>query len=628
LTRQLNARSKPFFRNSKIRNLLISIVALSFIWPLQFLSKIFQPESVDASWMIALSEAWQQQWVFGNDIVFTYGPLSFLSTRVLLHDSVWPLICFDIFFAGSFIYIIYKILEEKYTNTRALLILLTCFLFKQAMFLSLVFTLQFLVLLYLNAYKKEQKIWLLLHAIITTTLIFYIKFNLAFISIAIFILFVTQLGISKDILIRKAAGAVLLLFISIFLTSLLLPVYLSTYIHAGIQLIYSYNDAVYVYPSTLLNQALAVITAVIFFAIVYVAAIGIRNKSIAEKIVALIFIILAFIIFKQSYVRADIEHLKDFFYVLPALLIIYMYISGSTHKLIHASLLLLWSTSIFISSYIYKDYFYPVKKVAAFPSYFNTMYAGFNYYDQLSKETLSENIKREIGTSTVDIIPWEASVLILNKLNYNPRPVIQSYQAYNQTLDEINAENYNSTAAPEYVIYGTNSIDRHYHFFDDTQLKEALYKNYYMIDTFNCNKEEMILFKRKKISLPIDFVKASSGEKNIEEVMNIPGVKYPLMIKIKLKYSLIGELQKLMLRAPYSEILITQQRGTIDTFQVATSILAGGVFIDHFINNREDAIDYFKGTTGERNRVKSIQIKTGNDVCWQNKWQYELYELR
>jgi len=578
--------------------------------------------------MIALSEAWHQHWIWGNDIVFTYGPLSFLSTRVLLHETLWPLLCFDIFFACSFIYILYKILEEKYSATRVALILVTCFLYRQAMLLSLVFTLQCLVLLYMNMYKKERNTWLLLHAIISTTLIFYVKFNLAFVSIGVFILFIIHLYLLKYISARKAIGITLLLFASIFLSAHILQVNLSAYVCTGFELIYSYNDAVYVYPSSTLTKILAVISLIIFPAIVYVIAVFIRYRSAAEKITGFVFIVFVFVIFKQSYVRADIEHLKDFFYLVPPVVIIYMYISGSIKKIFLCALIVLWSVGAFVSVYVYKDYYYPIKKIAAIPSYFNTMYTGFDYYNQNIKTTLPENIKKEIGRASVDIIPWEASVLILNKLKYNPRPVIQSYQAYNQTLDQLNADKYNSANAPEYVIYGINSIDSHYHFFDDTYLKAALYKNYLLVDSFQYGTEEMILFKRQSRPLRTDFIKRSSGEKNIAEVVNIPESKFPLMIKVQLKYSLIGEMEKLLLRAPYSEIVIAQQNGTVDTFQVATSILAGGVFIDHFISTRKMAIDYFNAAAGQSNRIKSIQIKTENDVCWKNKWQYELYEFR
>ncbi|WP_033417392.1 hypothetical protein [Cytophaga aurantiaca] len=614
------------------RSLLIAFAALSCIWPLQFISHVHFTEaftSVDASWMLTLSKAWEQQKVWGNEIVFTYGPLSFLSTRVLMDGSIWPLILFDVYFAASFLFIIYKVTKNSFTWRRAAVIVLTCFLYKQAMLLSLVFTLQLIAILYLNQYRKGRNLIYILQAILITTLIFYIKLNLAFAAILIFIIYIFYLKALDCISWKYVVTSIITLLVVIQFSSLALPVNLYAYVVSGIELIVSYNDAVYIYPDTFFEKTLSgSIVAICIFIAFYILK-ELRNTFLQQKIIYSIFLLLLFILFKQSYVRADVEHLKDFFYCAPACILIFVYVSNFKTEYMYLPLTILWIVSLSLI-FFFKDYLFPVKKILAFPAYLYSSIYQPNYYKQQHLRKLPLHVTEAIGKGTVDIIPWESSAIILNKLNYNPRPVIQSYQAYNETLDKINEQYYLSDAAPDFVLYSINSIDHHYHFFDDTYLKKALYKRYYNIDTFTCEKEQMILFKKSNIRQQKEFRKVASGKIDINDSIVVPESNYPLMIRIKLEYSLVGNIQKVVSRAPYSEIEMRLEDSSSVGFQAATSILAGGVFIDRYIENRDAAAAYFcsEHYFSAMKKIKLIKIHIDNQIRWIEELEYEWYELR
>ena len=615
----------------KHKEIILACIALSCIWPLQFISNIDLPAdftSVDISWMLSLSHAWEQQRVWGEEIIFTYGPLSFLSTRVITGNSAaWILLFFDLYVASSFVYIIYKILKKAFTWRRAAVILAACFFYKQAMLLSLVFTLQLLAILYLNQYKHEKKWTLLLQAVLFTALIFYIKFNLAFVSILIFIVYIVYLNSAEIVSIKQACVILSCLVAFIYSFSLLLPVSPGSYVATGVELVMGYSDAVYLYPQSFWENVLAGIMVAVFFSVPVLILKEFKYNNTAQKILGSIFIVLLFVVFKQSYVRADIEHLKDFFYCAPPVIIVYMYISTYRPAFLQWTVCALWLMSIGITI-SFQDYFYPFKKVLAFPAY---VYSGFqrpDYSKQISKRELPPYIRKEIGDASVDILPWESSLLILNGMNYTPRPVLQSYQAYTGKLDQLNADWYNSYEAPEYVLYSINSIDQHYSFFDDTQLKKILHNRYYSIHEFSCGKEEIILFKRSKVQMQKDFRKVLTEERNINDTIQIPVSKYPLMVKINMQYSLIGEFQKALLRAPYSVMEMHVGDSTTVSCQTAALVLEGGVFIDRYINNRDDAVKYFNEQADKINKIKSIQLQVGNTLCWKDKVICEWYELR
>jgi hypothetical protein len=610
--------------------MILALIALSCIWPLQFISKLnFHSDltSIDASWMLALSNAWSQQLVWGKDIIFTYGPLSFLSTRVLINNSVWALFVFDVYFACSFVYIIYKVIGNTFSWKKSLLILLTCFFYKQAMLLSLVFTLQLFVILYLNQYKQEGEYACGFQAIALTVLIFFIKLNLAFISPLIFVLYIFYLKMGKVLSWNASIISILTLILTILFCSLCFPIDIVGYISTGVSLISSYGDAVYIYPQTFLEKIFTGSILAVFILCIFYILKKQKNRPSSEKIICLIFMLILFVEFKQSYVRADIDHLKDFLYCVPATVLIFMYVINARCKYIYWALLLPWALCI-VLMIRFQDYYYPIKKVLAFPAYFYSMLHPPDYYEQAENRMLPKNIKQKIGNSTVDIIPWESSLIILNRLNYAPRPIIQSYQAYNGSLDKINANRYLGKNAPEYVLYSINSIDQHYHFFDDTYLKEALYSKYTIIDTFRCCNEYMLLFKRNTSTLPYTFVKIANGEMNHTNIFSVPISKNPLMVKIRMKYSWLGTLQNTFLRAPNSEIRITLTDSSKRVYRTGISILEAGVFMNPYIENKKDAFNFFNKRKEAIQKIKTFQMRLEKTIFWEDIIEYEWYELR
>jgi hypothetical protein len=428
--------------------------------------------------------------------------------------------------------------------------------------------------------------------------------------------------------IKQACIILCCLITSVYFFSLLLPVRLGSYVTTGLELVLGYSDAVYLYPQSFGENMFAGVILVVFFSTPVLILKEFKYNNTAQKILGCMFALLLFVVFKQSYVRADIEHLKDFFYCAPPMIIVCMYVSAYRPQFMQWTVIVLWLISICITV-SFKDYLYPLKKILAIPAYAYSVVQRPDYSGQVSKRELPQYIRKQIGDASVDIIPWESSLLIVNGMDYTPRPVIQSYQAYAAKLDQTNAEMYNNECkAPEYVLYSVNSIDQHYNFFDDTQLKKILYNRYYITDTFTCGREDIILFKSNVIRKQSNFRKIFTEQRNINDTIQIPASKYPLMVKVNIQYSWIGTFQKFLLRAPYSAMKMHMGDSTAASYQMAASVLEGGVFIDCYIKNRDDAVKYFQGQAEKINKIKSIQLQVGNTICWKDKVTYEWYELR
>jgi hypothetical protein len=60
---------------------------------------------LDVSWQMTLNYARAMHWTWGKDIIYTYGPLGFLGTRLGFGISRWAFLLFDIFFVANMFYL-------------------------------------------------------------------------------------------------------------------------------------------------------------------------------------------------------------------------------------------------------------------------------------------------------------------------------------------------------------------------------------------------------------------------------------------------------------------------------------------------------------------------------------------
>ncbi len=625
---------KPFSNLSTAQQLIVSIVSCSFLLPIQFFTQIhlnFENKGIDHSEMMTLSYAFIRGWKYGEDIIFTYGPLSFLANRTDFSQNRLVFLLFDLYFFSSICFAFFQFLKTKDGLTTLLVFFLTCFFYKNAMFLTLVFTLQVVALLYLILYHSTNNILYVVQASIITWLIFFIKLNLAFVAVFILLVFVLYYVITKALSLSQGAILIILNVLTGLLLFQLLPVDIQGYIQSAIYIVNDYSEGATVPPTSDLMWLLIVILFCVVLFVGYLILSSIKATAF-QRLINFNFALLTFICFKQCVVRADLEHLKDFPFIFPWMVCGYWYVFNSFfNKTSYSKLLLIpLITSWLFASYIlilFGDHQYILKKFITVPAYFINMYQGYDYYQEASKRKLPPKILNQVKHKSVDIIPWETSTLILNKLNYNPRPVFKTYQAYSPYLDAINAHKLMGNTKPTFIIYAENTIDKRYSFFDETQTKLAMLLGYEVVDSFSYNQEQNILLKAKvngKIKKSI-IEKAELKKATIL----IPTSSNYLLLKANFNYSFLGSLVRIFYQAPLLEAKITTAQGHSYVYTVNIATLKKGVFVNKHISNTPAAQRYFEGNL-ERDcdNIVKIEFLEQMPSFWQKQIYYELQELK
>ena len=156
-----------------------------------------------------------------------------------------------------------------------------------------------------------------------------------------------------------------------------------------------------------------------------------------------------------------------------------------------------------------------------------------------------------------------------NKLNYNPRPGIQTYANYDSYLDEIGYTKYASQNKPEYIIYCAEnfnndaSIDNRYPFFDEPKTKIAMLENYIIIDSF----ENQLLLK-SGIKKPLIYSDEKPVNCKINTVIEIEKSKDLVYMKFNINYSNLGKIVRFFYQPPSLKVKFTLDNGKQYTFKI------------------------------------------------------------
>jgi hypothetical protein len=266
----------------------------------------------------------------------------------------------------------------------------------------------------------------------------------------------------------------------------------------------------------------------------------------------------------------------------------------------------------------------------------------------------------------VDAVSVDVQSVYINHLHYNPRPVPQSYQAYNRYLDNLNAVKYASGSAPGAIIYQSKTIDRRHPFWDESITKRIMLANYIFFPDSGSIFDEVYYLKRyPDIAGALKEGRIPGGRWHYEPTGHqegrIPGFLYLkrraqplastytmdrqeslrfdtpfrvehaddlLYLTAHIRYSFVGWLRGLFFQPAPIYATLTYANGKKDTFRACRPILETGVLLNKKVSDHEDTATFFR-TLGRANiAVTSITFTTPHPVCFRQTIPSEIWRLR
>lgn len=608
------------FKNISYRYLFFLLFAIA-AFPFHFFAI---PESgIDGSWALSINLAIKNNFIWGKDYLFSYGPLGYLATRIKDYVPSYQIVVFQLLVWINLCFIQFKISN------------LFIIFEKKHFFLGLLFTacIYNYIQLELSSFLLLSFIFWIIDALMNDKLssaiiaffislfMFFIKLDSGIIILFFLILFyLHQLLTNKN---RYQYFFLLLLHIAlVLLLSNKLKVDLPNYLISSVHVIGSYNDAMYLENSTLkIVMGICVLIVFVLYSLVNLKIIF--SKS-AYTLSYFICMCVLFILFKHGFVR----HQGYGFLYPPLTLILALFLvqffTPTSLKIFKVLYLILIPTSIIISSFLFienidisKPYLFNAKiKALDFISLklYNKKYVPpqrkITGIDKANSSIiLPKRIKDEIGKSTVDIVPHFVSMIYDNKLNYNPRPGIQTYANFDSYLDLKGFEKYTSQSNPEYIIYCAEnynndaSIDNRYPFFDEPKTKMAMLENYTIIDSF----ENQLLLKSGK-KKPLIYSNANPINYKLNTAIAIEKSKDLVFIKFDVNYSNLGKIARFFYQPPSLKVKFTLDNGKQYTFKIIKGLLNEGVIVNKLLLSNKDIQLLYKNQLNSIPEIKTIEI--------------------
>jgi len=199
-----------------------------------------------------------------------------------------------------------------------------------------------------------------------------------------------------------------------------------------------------------------------------------------------------------------------------------------------------------------------------------------------------------VGDATIDLVANEVGLLILNQLDWQPRPVFQSYSAYTPKLQELNARALSSARAPEFVLMGGRSIDVRLPTLDDAALLQVLLRDYEAV----LEEKEYLLLRRSPDAgapapeRPVLF----DGQVALGDPIDLRGLQGDcLLLEVEMPLTPKGRLLSFLYQAPRAAIEIVLVDGARYRFRLVPEMTAGGAILYPVLGKHEDWVRWYAG---------------------------------
>jgi hypothetical protein len=612
-------------RSNKEKLARIGLLALIALWSLPRV--LSRPEGgLDPSHKLGIKMATLQGLQFGREIIFTYGPLGWLNPvyanhRLWLISVSYILLAHGLFFL-SLALLLNRSRPEK-LNYLVLLLLVPAVIFLERPYVLL---LAATILIFLTAEKDGRNNYAsLLGLSVCLAITSLIKFMAVPAAAGLLIAFFFISAGKKRV---KEGAFAFLAYVAGFTSLWMLAgqklTNLPAYFTTSYQLSSGYSDAMAIGDDAW--QLVVGLSCIIFILALLIYASIKRHSSTANFIWLNVGTL--FIAFKHGFVRNDC-HAQIFFSVVGVILICLYFVQSkpgslpvlkigtivfilivafSIQRLLVNLSTNVWEQNIFQKAPSYARATTLILHPSRGATIITDSKAAIRYVYRQDR-ALVEKVRGR----TVDILPWDTAWIWANNLRWSPAPIFQSYSAYTQQLDNINAAHYSGGDAPQSIVYGLQAIDGRYPLFDEPAVFSTIMQNY----SFEQKTKNFVLLahqRQRKLGQ-----KKTIAVQTVQVDRQIVVPKYrqgPLFAKIDFEYSKRGNLLKLVYKPMFTHIRFQFDDSSYSPyFRFVPSVAKDGILVSDYVENIDDLAKVFQGRHTRRITAIEILVHT--------YWQYQ-----
>lgn len=466
------------------------------------------------------------------------------------------------------------------------------------------------LLSYLLHYKSSRWVYLFMGLLLTVFAI-YVKSYVGIITGVISATYFIYLGVSRKKLIEMILPGV---YLSLLYFLGWLIIFNSTegfidYFIGIIQLAGDNSSAASYYPWN--NWWVLSLFLVLIISLPFI------NRRTDNRMIAVLVLPAVFAGWKHGMAREDLSHYHGLFSLIVLVMIV-LVIGAKQKRMINlvicaGSVLLLNYNGEQLDNYLKPDY-----QSASFERLLQ--FWKPQQTNSIEHHKLSEEINTLVGNKSVDVYPWDYSIIAANSLNWQPRPILHAYASYTQWLDNENNLHFQSEKAPEFILWeldkittdlnGGNmeSIDNRYLLNNEPLTIETLLKNYRGVK----REGHLLLLQKRETPLKTQSKETLQLASHIGDWINLPshGNESLLRFKPQLQKSFTQGLKSFFYKDEQYWILLKTSGGSIYKYRIVPKLAESGLWINPLIvhHNAEDLIVTEVAIVSSGNEIVSSQF--------------------
>jgi hypothetical protein len=243
-----------------------------------------------------------------------------------------------------------------------------------------------------------------------------------------------------------------------------------------------------------------------------------------------------------------------------------------------------------------------------------------------SSQIDSQPAQMQLQGKTVDVLPWEVSLVEANQLRWQPSPIFQAYSTYTQWLDRRNLEFYQRTP-PDTVLYSFAAIDGRHPYFDQPQttlFQLCHYQPDPNVPPFGTASAGWVALLQPRPTplcagdraAPVGQPQAARWQQQIElPLAPAADSRHLLLAQIDLPYSPWGKLYSLVFRTPPVFLQVFYATGTVATYRLVLDTAKAGLLVSNLPTQFDDSLKLWQGDLNS-GLVREIALTTPNPAVF------------
>ena len=568
---------------------MLARVALAlWIWTMALQVKVHPAiAGLDHSGAFTFNYAHAHGMVFGRDVAFTYGPLSYLTLPMPIGNNLEQGFLFQLL-----VWVVFCSVTGWFFFTRRTP--LACvLLFAVGMFLGrdafLVFGyagpdmfLVYLGLVLLGGALIGRR-WMLWYvaAAAVCTLVFFVKFSSAATLAGAMALFTAAQFLLDAQKARRAALILAAVPAAIFLVHVTFygsPLWLWRYIRVAMEMSSGYGVTMSEGSDTG-----GLVTAIVLIIVWLLSAFVLYWRRVASWSLAFACSGPLFLEFKHSFAR-EAGHIEIFFMFVPMLFgLVALFTEASRKDLWYVAAAAIVPAAIWYpreSAHVHAlaHPLAPLENLRFVRDavHLSALRRGLEEQSAqgMAQDRLQPELLARVGRAPIAVFPMECSYAGANPIEMRPFPIFQAYQAYTPYLDRWNAAFLEDPqTAPQFILFDWDTVDGRHPLLDVPATAVSMFRHY----DLDSNYGRHMLLRRRRAPRFGALRLLEKRELRLAEPLRFPASGHPLAARIYLSWSFTGRLLKFLFRVPEVRMVSSTSAGRALNARVPPEVMEDGV---------------------------------------------------